>query len=77
MGEKHNERAQTFRRLLREEAIARLKDASDKMLAVFDSLTEDEWNNFLVPHPYLGLLPTLFYPAFQRCRVGRREATPR
>src|SRR6266581_2822692 len=42
MGEKLNENAQSFRSLPREEAIARLKADSDKMLATFDSLAADE-----------------------------------
>jgi uncharacterized protein (TIGR03083 family) len=70
MGEKLNEKAQAFRSLSREQAIARLKAASDKMMATFDALTEDEWNNFLVTHPYMGPLPTLFYPAFHVMDYG-------
>lgn len=70
MGETLNEKAQAFRSLPREEAIARLKADSDKMMAVFDALTEDEWNNFLVTHPYMGPLPTLFYPAFHVMDYG-------
>src|SRR5512142_2622876 len=38
MGETLNEKAQSFRSLPREEAIARLKADSDKMMAIFDSL---------------------------------------
>ncbi len=70
MGEKLNEKAQAFRSLPRAEAIARLKAASEKMLATFDSLTEDQWNNFLVTHSYMGPLPTLFYPAFHVMDYG-------
>ena len=39
MGDTLNKNAQALRKLPREEAIARLKADSDKMLAVFDSLT--------------------------------------
>lgn len=70
MGESLNKKAQSFRTLPREEAITRLKTASDKMMAIFDSLTEDEWNNFLVTHPYMGPLPTFFYPAFHVMDYG-------
>jgi uncharacterized protein (TIGR03083 family) len=63
MGEKLNEHAQAFRSLPREEAISRLKTASDKMLAIFDALTPEEWTNFIVVHPYMGPLPSFFYPA--------------
>jgi uncharacterized protein (TIGR03083 family) len=70
MGETLNENAQGFRSLSREEAIARLKADSDKMLAIFDSLTADEWGGFNVTHPYMGPLPTLFYPAFHVMDYG-------
>jgi uncharacterized protein (TIGR03083 family) len=70
MAELLNEHAQAFRSLSREEAIARLKSGSDRMFEIFDSLSEDEWSNFLVPHPYMGPLPTFFYPAFQVIDYG-------
>ena len=70
MGQKLNEKAQAFRSLPREEAIARLKAASDKMMAIFDALTEQEWSDFMVTHPYMGPLPTLFYPAFHVMDYG-------
>ena len=59
-----------LRSLGREEAINRLKTASEKMLAIFDSLTEDEWNNFAVTHAFMGPLPTMFYPAFHVMDYG-------
>ncbi len=70
MGERLNENAQAFRSLPREEALARLKADSDKMLAIFDSLTAEEWGGFNVTHPYMGPLPTLFYPAFHVMDYG-------
>jgi uncharacterized protein (TIGR03083 family) len=70
MADQLNQNAQAFRRLPREEAIARLKADSDKMLEIFDSLTAEEWGSFNVTHPYMGPLPTLFYPAFQIMDYG-------
>jgi len=70
MGETLNEHAQAFRSMPREEEIARLKGDSDKMLAVFDALTAEEWGGFNVTHPYMGPLPTLFYPAFHVMDYG-------
>ena len=70
MGETLNRNAQAFRSLPREQAIQRLKTASDKMMNIFDGLTADEWSNFLVTHPYMGPLPTLFYPAFHVMDYG-------
>jgi len=70
MGEKLNENAQAFRKLPREEAIAQLKTASDKMLATFGALTSEEWSGFIVNHPYMGPLPSFFYPAFHVMDYG-------
>jgi uncharacterized protein (TIGR03083 family) len=70
MAEKLNERAQALRSLSRDEAIDRLKRASDRMLATFDQLTPEQWTGFLVPHPYMGPAPAGFYPAFQIMDYG-------
>jgi uncharacterized protein (TIGR03083 family) len=65
-----DENAKTYRRLPRAEAIKRLKADSDKMMEIFDSLTADEWFNFIVVHPYMGPLPTFLYPAFHVMDYG-------
>ncbi len=65
-----NEHAQAFRTLPREEAISRLKTDYKKMMDIFEKLTPDEWSNFLVTHPFMGQLPTLFYPAFHVMDYG-------
>jgi uncharacterized protein (TIGR03083 family) len=70
MAERLNEHAQAFRSLPREEAIARLKAGSDRLLSIFDELTEDEWGGFLVNHAYMGPLPAFFYAAFQVIDYG-------
>ena len=70
MGERLNENAQAFRGLSREEMIARLKTASERMLAIFDALDDQAWSTFLVTHPYMGPLPTFFYPAFHVMDYG-------
>jgi uncharacterized protein (TIGR03083 family) len=70
MSERLNQNAQEFRSLSRAEAISRLKTDSDTMLAIFDALTPEEWGNFNVTHPYMGPVPTLFYPAFQVMDYG-------
>jgi uncharacterized protein (TIGR03083 family) len=62
--------ALTFRSLPREEAIARLKGASDRLMAIFDKLTPEEWSGFNVTHVFMGPLPTFFYPAFQIMDYG-------
>jgi len=70
MSERLNQNAQAFRSLSRAEAISRLKTDSDTMLAIFDALTPEEWGNFNVTHPYMGPVPTLFYPAFHVMDYG-------
>jgi uncharacterized protein (TIGR03083 family) len=70
MGSELNKGALALRTLSREEAIARLKAASDKMMKTFEDLSEEEWNNFAVAHVFMGALPPLFYPAFQIMDYG-------
>ncbi|HEU0026119.1 MAG TPA: maleylpyruvate isomerase N-terminal domain-containing protein [Ktedonobacterales bacterium] len=62
--------ALTFRTLPREEAISRLKSASDRLMAIFDSLTAEQWGGFNVTHVFMGPLPAFFYPAFQIMDYG-------
>src|SRR5512146_2856786 len=62
--------ALTFRDLPREEAIQRLKASSDRLLAIFDSLTADQWSGFNVTHVFMGPLPAFFDPAFQIMDYG-------
>ena len=70
MGESLNEHAQAFRSLPRQEAINRLKTDYGKMMDIFSKLTAEEWGGFNVTHPYMGALPTLFYPAFHVMDYG-------
>ncbi len=70
MADMLNKGAQSFRKYPRAEVIARWKKDSDKMLSTFESLSEDEWNKFLVTHGFMGPLPTFFYPAFHVMDYG-------
>lgn len=70
MAEKLNEGALAHRRLGREEAIARLKSASDRLMDTFEGLDEDAWNNFMVSHVFSGPVPAFCYPAFQIMDYG-------
>ena len=62
--------ALTFRNLPREEVIARLKGASDKLMTIFDGLTAEQWGGFNITHVFMGPLPMFFYPAFQIMDYG-------
>ena len=70
MSEEVNKGALGFRSLPRMEAINRLKQDSDRMMAIFESLTEEQWSGFIVEHRYMGPLPAFFYPAFQVMDYG-------
>jgi hypothetical protein len=70
MSDRLNEHAQALRSLSREEAISRLKRASDEMFVIFDALTADQWMGAVIPHPYMGPIPTCFYPSFQIIDYG-------
>ena len=65
-----NTHAQAFRSLPREEAITRFKDDYTKMMEIFEKLTAEEWGSFIVTHPFMGPLPTFFYPAFHVMDYG-------
>jgi uncharacterized protein (TIGR03083 family) len=70
MGESLNTNAQLLRNLPREDAIQRLKDDYARMMDIFEKLTPEEWSSFIVTHPYMGGLPTFFYPAFHVMDYG-------
>jgi uncharacterized protein (TIGR03083 family) len=70
MADELNKGALALRSLSRDEAIARLKSASSKLMAHFDGLSEAEWGGFNVAHIFMGPLPTFFYPAFQIMDYG-------
>ena len=60
-----DEGATRFRSLSKEEAITRLKTASDKMFEIFDGLDEKQWGGEIVSHKFMGPLPAFFFAAFQ------------
>jgi uncharacterized protein (TIGR03083 family) len=60
-----DEGAKAFRKVPQEELLARLQDDADRMLAIFDGLSADDWGGLMVPHNYMGPLPAMFYPVFQ------------
>jgi uncharacterized protein (TIGR03083 family) len=70
MADSLNKGAQAYRSLPRQDAITRLKTDYAMMMDIFGKLTPDEWSNFIVVHPFMGGLPTLFYPAFHVMDYG-------
>jgi uncharacterized protein (TIGR03083 family) len=65
MASRLDEGATRFRSLTREQAISRLKTASDKMFEIFDALDDKQWGGEIVSHVYMGPLPACFFAAFQ------------
>ncbi len=65
MASKLDEAATSFRSLTKEQAIARLKTASDRMFEIFDALDEKQWAGEIVNHKFMGPLPACFFAAFQ------------
>jgi len=65
MASKLDEAAQSFRSLSKEQAITRLKTASDKLFEILDALDERQWSGEIVNHKFMGPLPACFYAGFQ------------
>jgi uncharacterized protein (TIGR03083 family) len=70
MADELNKGALGLRNLSRDEAVGRLKRASDKLMRIFDGLTEEQWNGHMVSHVFSGPLPAFCYPAFQIMDYG-------
>src|SRR5487761_1420028 len=54
MGETLNDHALDFRKLPREEALARFKKDAQKLDGILEALTPEEWTSFMVYHPFAG-----------------------
>ena len=57
MGETLNDHALDFRKLSREEALARFNKDAEKFDAILDKLTPEQWTGFMVYHPFAGPVP--------------------
>jgi uncharacterized protein (TIGR03083 family) len=65
MNEHVDRGAQAFRGTPQDELLTRLDKDRAEMLAIFEGLDEQAWSGFLVPHKYMGPLPSCFYPVAQ------------
>ena len=70
MAKRADEMATALRSEPRSVLVERLRADFDKMMGIFDALTEDDWSNLIVSHFYMGPLPAFFYPAFQLMDYG-------
>jgi uncharacterized protein (TIGR03083 family) len=60
-----DEGALAFRGTPQDELLERLRADLAKMLDIFEALTAEEWGALIVPHRYMGPLPSFFYPVAQ------------
>ena len=70
MGETLNDHALDFRKLSREEALDRFKKDAQKLDKMLEELTPQEWEGFMVYHPFAGPVPAGFYGTFQIMDYG-------
>jgi uncharacterized protein (TIGR03083 family) len=70
MAKRLDEHAQEFRELSQREMLERLQIDFEKMMGIFEGLSEDDWSNLIVNHSYMGPLPSFFYPAFHLMDYG-------
>jgi uncharacterized protein (TIGR03083 family) len=70
MAERVDKQAQALRDEPQEVLVERLRTDFDKMMGIMQGLSEKDWTELLVPHFYMGPLPSFFYPAFQLMDYG-------
>ena len=70
MAARVDKQALALRSVPRAELVERLRTDFDKMMEIFDALGPEEWGGFIVPHFYMGPLPSFFFPAFQLMDYG-------
>jgi uncharacterized protein (TIGR03083 family) len=70
MAARVNDQALTLRTESRSALVERLRGDFDKVMEIFDALGPDDWTGMLVPHFYMGPVPSFFYPAFQLMDYG-------
>ena len=70
MGSTLNDHALEFRSLGRDEALGRFKADAMKFDGMLEGLSAEEWEGFLVSHPYAGPVPAGAYGSFQIMDYG-------
>src|SRR5260370_12265354 len=65
-----DDHAKDFRKLSREEALARFKKDAEKFDAILEGLTPEEWTGLMITHPYSAPVPAGFYGTFQIMDYG-------
>ena len=57
--------ATSFRGASQDEMIQRLEKDRAEMMAIMQGLDADSWGSLIVPHKYMGPIPSFFYPVAQ------------
>lgn len=57
--------ARHFRQNSRVEMVSRCRADMEKMIGIFEGLSDSEWTGLMVHHKYMGPLPTCFYAIAQ------------
>jgi uncharacterized protein (TIGR03083 family) len=65
-----DERTREFRKLPREELLARLRDDFERAMKMFEDIGEEDWSGLMVTHAYMGPVPAFFYPIGQLMDYG-------
>jgi uncharacterized protein (TIGR03083 family) len=65
MNEHVDRGALALRDVPQDDLLARLQRDRDDMMAIFTDLDAEAWSGFMVPHKYMGPLPTCLYPVAQ------------
>jgi uncharacterized protein (TIGR03083 family) len=57
--------AVAFRSVPADELVQRLRTDFERVMEIFEGLSDDDWGGLIVTHGYMGPLPSMFYPTFQ------------
>jgi uncharacterized protein (TIGR03083 family) len=70
MAERLDERSLAMRPVPQSELLQRLREDFERMMAVFEGLSAEDWTGLMVPHPFMGPVPAFFYPTFHLVDYG-------
>ena len=65
MNEHVDRGAQALRTMSQADLLARLEKDRAEMTSIIEALDAEAWNGLVVPHKYMGPLPSCFYPVAQ------------
>jgi uncharacterized protein (TIGR03083 family) len=63
MAKASDKAARAFRSVEREDVLRRLRDTTARLMHEFESLSESDWSELIIPEPYLGPFPAMIIVA--------------